>query len=85
MLEYKVNWYGRTVKKVPENFTSTQICSQCANQIREAKEPKVGEWECPGCCSQHGRDKNVSINIPIKELVLLSGKKRTAGTAGVRS
>jgi len=41
------------------------------------------ERESHECCSHHDRNKNASINILIEGLFLLSGKKRTAGTAGI--
>jgi len=57
MLEYKADWYGRTIQRVPKNFPSTQICSQCGNQIKEAIELNERVWECPVYCSHHDRDK----------------------------
>jgi putative transposase len=83
MLEYKAKWYGKTVQRVPWYFPSTQLCSCCGNQIREEiQDTRIREWECPVCSSHHYRDINVSTNILKEVLFILSGEKRTAGTAG---
>jgi len=73
------------VKEMTQNhkLANTQLWSQYGNQIKEAKEFNVRQWECSVSCSHHDRDKNASINILIERMFLLSGKKRTAGTAGI--
>ncbi len=62
MLEYKADWYGRTVIVIDRWFPSSQICSTC--QRRDGKKPlDVRTWTCPKCHTVHDRDVNASINI----------------------
>ena len=62
MIEYKADWYGRTVIKVDRWFPSSQLCSTCGHQ--DGKKPlDVREWTCSSCHSHHDRDVNASVNI----------------------
>ncbi|MBQ2832888.1 transposase, partial [Methanobrevibacter sp.] len=73
-LEYKCNWNDTTFIKVPQDFPSTQICSQCGT-----KNPKISgigqldirNWKCPDCGYVHDRDLNASINILNKGLEIV--------------
>ena len=73
-LEYKCNWNNVKFIKVPRNFPSTQICSQCGT-----KNPKISgigklgtrNWQCPHCGAYHDRDLNASINILNKGLEIV--------------
>lgn len=63
MLNYKAEWYGRELIKVPRNFPSTQTCSNCGNVYSPAEELSVHKWTCPYCGAYHDRDINAAINI----------------------
>lgn len=66
MLEYKAEWYGRTIVKIDRFYPSTQICNSCGFQntsLRGLKGLKVREWICPECGEVHDRDFNASRNI----------------------
>jgi putative transposase len=74
-IEYKANWYGRTVVKVGRWFPSSKTCSKC-NFVVESLPLSVRSWECPKCKMKHDRDTNAAINI-------LNEAKRTVGTTGI--
>lgn len=63
MLEYKAQWYGNKIIKIPLKYPSSQICSCCGYRNVALKNYHIRKWECPSCHSQHDRDINASINI----------------------
>jgi putative transposase len=62
MLEYKAEWYGRTVVKVDRWYPSSKTCSVCGH-LQAAMPLKMREWECPSCGTTHDRDVNAARNI----------------------
>ncbi|WP_298500904.1 RNA-guided endonuclease TnpB family protein [uncultured Methanobrevibacter sp.] len=73
-IEYKCDWNDVEFQKVPRNFPSTQICSNCGKRNKNISGlDKLGirEWDCPECNEHHDRDVNASINILNKGLELV--------------
>lgn len=70
MLEYKALWYGCDVIKVPTTYPSSQTCHVCGYQNPIVKNLAVRKWNCPECASVHDRDKNASLNILQKGLLM---------------
>src|SRR5690625_5103100 len=68
-LQYKADWYGRTIVKVSRWFPSTQICSNC--DYNNGKKPlNIRKWTSPSCTIVHDRDINASKNTLVEFLRL---------------
>ncbi|AGY59036.1 RNA-guided endonuclease InsQ/TnpB family protein [Gloeobacter kilaueensis] len=61
-LEYKCQWYGRTLVKVDRFFPSSKRCSSCG-YILSVMPLSVRGWICPGCGTVHDRDINAAKNL----------------------
>jgi putative transposase len=61
-LEYKCDWYGRTLIKIYRWFPSSKRCGNCGH-IMEKMPLNVREWDCPICGAHHDRDINAAKNI----------------------
>ena len=87
MLEYKIRWYGKEVKKVDRWFPSSKKCHHCGFVV-EKLPLSVREWDCPECDSHHDRDENAAKNLLAAGHVVTArgGRvRRKSATAGRRN
>ncbi len=61
-LEYKCNYYGKTLLKIGRFEPSSKMCSICGT-INHDLTLKDREWTCNNCSTSHDRDINAAINI----------------------
>jgi putative transposase len=61
-LEYKADWYGRTLIVVDRFYPSSKLCSVCGYKHKQLK-LSDRYWTCPICGTHHDRDINASINL----------------------
>jgi putative transposase len=61
-LEYKSEWYGRTLVKIDKWYPSSKRCFDCGH-ILNSLTLDVRRWTCPECGVQHDRDINAARNI----------------------
>ncbi|MDN3399046.1 IS200/IS605 family element RNA-guided endonuclease TnpB [Psychrobacter sp. APC 3426] len=82
MLNYKAEWYGKTLVKIDRWYPSSKTCSGCGHLLTKAELPlQVRSWNCPSCQKKHDRDINASINILNEGLKLATIK--TVGATGL--
>ncbi len=62
MLEYKSDWYGRTLVGIDKWYPSTKTCSTCGH-IVDKLPLDLREWQCRKCSTLHDRDINAAKNI----------------------
>ena len=61
-LDYKCQWYGRTLIKINQWFPSSKRCSNCGHTV-EKMPLNIRSWQCPECNCDHDRDINAGKNI----------------------
>ena len=69
-LEYKADWYGRTVIAIDRFYPSSKTCSACG-RIVEKLPLNIREWTCP-CGTTHDRDVNAAKVIQAAGLAVLA-------------
>ncbi len=80
-LEYKAQWYCRTIVKCSPWYPSSQICSSCGT-ITDKKPLHIRTWTCD-CGVTHDRDINAAINIRTAGLAELAcGASSIGGVKG---
>ncbi len=58
-LEYKAQWYGRTLIQVDRWFPSSKTCSNCGHTLAHLP-LRVREWECRQC---HAIAKHTKVDM----------------------
>jgi putative transposase len=61
-LEYKAQWYGRTLVKIDRWYPSSKRCFDCGH-ILNSLTLDIRHWTCPECGGKHDRDINAAKNI----------------------
>lgn len=61
-LEYKADWYERTLIVIDQWYPSTKTCSACHHKLDEL-DLSIRQWVCPKCGVEHDRDQNAAVNI----------------------
>ena len=81
-IEYKAEWFGKTILRIGRFEPSSKTCSVCGttNNTLTLKDRK---WECVECKTKHDRDINAAVNI--KKFALIAQNLigiSTSGTEG---
>ncbi|WP_440955285.1 IS200/IS605 family element RNA-guided endonuclease TnpB [Methanosarcina sp. Mfa9] len=61
-MEYKAEWYGKTILRIGQFEPSTKLCNVCGYHNKDIT-LEIREWVCPECKTKHDRDINAAINI----------------------
>src|SRR5436305_2117749 len=61
-LEYKAEWYGRTLVKIDKWYPSSKRCFDCGH-VLDSLSLDIRVWTCPECGVVHDRDLNAACNI----------------------
>ena len=76
-LEYKADWYRRTVIAIDRFYPSSKTCSGCGH-LAAGMPLNIREWVCTACGAVHDRDVNAA------KVILAAGLAVAACGDGVR-
>jgi putative transposase len=80
-LEYKAQWYGRTLIKIDRWYPSSKTCSGC-DHVLDSLELDVREWDCPKCGAHHNRDENAAKSVLAEGLRARSADEQAVAAWG---
>lgn len=61
-LEYKAEWFGKTILRIGRFEPSSKLCNVCGFYNSDLT-LKIRDWCCPICGTNHDRDINAAVNI----------------------
>jgi putative transposase len=61
-LEYKAQWYGRTLIKIDKFYPSSKRCHHCGH-VLDSLSLDERFWLCPACKTFYDRDINAAKNV----------------------
>jgi putative transposase len=61
-LDYKAQWYGRTLVKIDKFYPSSKRCHHCGH-VLDSLSLDIRHWVCPECQMAHDRDINAAQNV----------------------
>jgi putative transposase len=61
-LEYKAEWFGKTILRIGTFEPSSKTCNVCGFYNGDLT-LKIRDWVCPDCGTNHDRDINAAVNI----------------------
>jgi len=71
-LEYKCDWYGRTLIKIDQFFPSSKRCNHCGF-VMDKLPLDIRTWDCPSCDTKSiDRDINAGKNILAAGLAVIA-------------
>ncbi|EKF9564360.1 transposase [Vibrio cholerae] len=70
-LNYKAEWYGRTIVQIDKWYPSSKRCS-CCGHVVDSLPLHIRKWSCPECSSDLDRDLNAALNIKAVGLAVLA-------------
>ena len=79
-LDYKAQWYGRTLIKIDRFCPSSKTCS-CCGHVLDSLDLDVRQWDCPKCDAHHDRDINAAKSV-LAEGLRISADERAAAACG---
>ena len=83
-LEYKAQWYGRTLIKIDKWYPSSKRCHRCGH-VHDSLTLNERFWLCPQCKTFHDRDINAAKNVLAVGLTVSAcGEAVRPGRAGAR-
>jgi transposase len=80
-LEYKAQWYGRTVIKIDRWYPSSKTCSGCGH-VLDSLDLDVREWDCANCGAHHDRDENAAKSVLAEGLRARSADEQAVAAWG---
>ncbi|BCU08385.1 RNA-guided endonuclease InsQ/TnpB family protein [Allochromatium tepidum] len=71
-IDYKAQWYGRTMVLIDRWYPSSQRCCRCGH-LHRALRLSDRHWTCSACGTRHDRDLNAARNILAAGQAILQG------------